>query len=78
MSDKIKVEVMVEGCARWTCEVEMTRDEYISWCDRIDSARGHKQTEAAEELIDLGKVAGRDIGIDIAWMRVEDFIAVYH
>lgn len=75
MSDKIKVEVMVEGRARWACEVEMTRDEYTAWCERIDNARGYKETEAAEELLDLGKVdIGRDIDIDS--MRVEDFIEV--
>ena len=73
MSDKIKVEVMVEGRVRWACDVEMTREEYEAWCDRIDNARGYEEGQAAEELLDLGGVdVYRDMDVDS--MRVEDFI----
>lgn len=75
MSDTIKVDVMVEGRVRWTAEVEMTTAEYENWCERIDSARGMKQTETAEELLEIARVdIARDM--DITEMRVEDFVEV--
>lgn len=60
MSDKIKVRFSVTEEVRHSGTVEMTRAEYEEWCDRIDSARGFRRQEAADDLIDLANLDRRN------------------
>lgn len=73
--DKFSVEVMIEGRVRWQGTVNLTRSEYVQWCDTIDSARGSEEEDVADSLIDL---AGIDFmrDIEVEDLRVEEFCEI--
>lgn len=69
---KYVVDVMIEGRARYYASVEMTREQYEEWCERVDDAHGFEAEQVAEELLDkTGVDVMRDI--DVSSLRVEDF-----
>jgi hypothetical protein len=76
MSDKIKVNVSIEGKYRVQGTVEMTREQYDALGKRLDDGpRGYEREQLAEEI---AMAAGFDIGSDgdIDHLEVEDFIEI--
>ncbi len=50
MSDKITVRVSFTTRASWTKDVEMTRDEYARYCERLDGAMGRDLRNLQEDI----------------------------
>lgn len=78
MSEKVKVNVSIEGTYRVQRMVEMTREQYQALGKRLDDGpRGFERERLAE---DIAEVCGFQIGTyrdgDIMDLDVEDFIEV--
>lgn len=75
MSDKIKVQISFTAQIETGATIEMTREEYNEWCERIDNARGYEQQRVAEDLMSKADVDFFPHG-DISRVEVEDFCEV--
>lgn len=74
MNTKYKVNVSIEGRCRFGGTVEMTKEQYELWCERIDSVMPpSEREELAWELIESCGLDTRNPDIDD--LEVEDFIS---
>ena len=75
MSDKIKVNVSIEGRWRAGGTVELTREQYEALGARLDARpRGYERERLAEEIMDACQIELRDG--DVEDFEIEDFIEV--
>lgn len=75
MSNKIKVQVSIEGRWRAGGVVEMTREQYEMLGARLDTRpRGYERERLSWEIMDACRIELRDGDVDD--LEIEDFIEV--
>jgi hypothetical protein len=74
MSDKIRVQVEIKETVRYGAYIEITREEYDEWCERIDNARGFKREDLASEMMDFANIDHRHG--DYSDSEIEEFCEI--
>lgn len=74
MSDTVKVRVSVTATIECGGEVEMSRQRYEEFCERIDSASGFEGERIADELFEVADLDWR-FG-DLSNQEVQEFESI--